>query len=253
MKTIQWHSQTRDFFTTWLGLFAFGLTMNQPYGVLAGEAKPDPTGTWKWSFTTQNGDTIAPVLKLKLDGDKLAGTITGRDGSESAIENGKLNGEEVSFKVTRERDGQKFTLKYSGKLNGDTITGKTEFERDGESRSRDWEAKREKATESANASGTWKWSFTPPGGDAINASMKLKQEGEKVTGTYSSIGPDAQIDDGKLKGNDLSFKVTREFGGQKFVVSYAGKLNGDGIIGKAETSRDGESVSWDWDAKKVKE
>ena len=108
----------------------------------AQDKKADPTGTWKWSFTGQNGQTRETTLKLKLEGDKLTGTISGR-GDDTAIEDAKLAGDEISFKVTREFNGNKVTAKYSGKLSGDSIKGKTETERDGQPRSRDWEAKRE--------------------------------------------------------------------------------------------------------------
>jgi hypothetical protein len=49
-----------------------------------------------------------------------------------------------AFAVTRERNGQEFSIKYKGKVRGDTIKGKTELERNGEKQSRDWKAKREK-------------------------------------------------------------------------------------------------------------
>lgn len=105
--------------------------------------KPDPTGTWKWSVTFNN-QTFEPVLKLKLEGDKLSGTISGRDNQETAIDDAKFKDSEVSFSVTRERNGQKRTTKYKGKLDGDTIKGKSERERDGQKTETDWEAKRER-------------------------------------------------------------------------------------------------------------
>ena len=123
-----------------LGLLAIGLIVPAS----AEDAKPNPTGTWKWSITTQDGQSIEATLKLKLDGDKLTGTVTRRDGTEAAIEDGKFKDGEVSFQATRERDGQKFVMKYHGKLDGDSIKGKIEFERNGEARSRDWDAKRAK-------------------------------------------------------------------------------------------------------------
>jgi hypothetical protein len=115
-------------------------------GVLARaeDKKSDPTGSWKWSFTTQNGQTRDTTLKLKLEGDKLTGTISGR-GGETAITEAKLKGEDISFEVTRENNGNKFTQKYTGKISGDAIKGKIEFERNGQTQSRDWEAKREAA------------------------------------------------------------------------------------------------------------
>jgi hypothetical protein len=106
--------------------------------------KPNPTGTWKWTVNF-GGQEREFALKLKLDGDKLTGGMIGRDDKETPIEDAKYKDGELSFKVTRERDGQKFTIKYKGKVEGDTIKGKTEFERDGQTQSRDWEAKRAKS------------------------------------------------------------------------------------------------------------
>jgi len=110
----------------------------------ADDKKVDPAGTWKWSFTGQNGQTRETTLKLKMDGDKLTGTVSGRNG-DTAIEEAKLKDDTISFQVTREFNGNKFTQKYSGKISGDTIKGKIEFARNGEAQSRDWEAKRETA------------------------------------------------------------------------------------------------------------
>jgi hypothetical protein len=103
----------------------------------------DVTGTWKWTVE-RNGNTFEQTLKLKQDGDKLTGSMIGRQGNETAIEDGKVTGDAVSFKVTREFGGNKVVMSYSGKLSEDTIKGETKFERDGEAQTRPWEAKRAK-------------------------------------------------------------------------------------------------------------
>ena len=105
-------------------------------------ADANPTGTWKWSVT-RNEKTRETTLKLKLEGDKLTGSISGRN-QDTPIENASYKDGTVSFSVTREFNNQKFTTKYSGKLDGDTIKGTSETERDGQKQSRDWEAKRSK-------------------------------------------------------------------------------------------------------------
>ncbi len=46
--------------------------------------------------------------------------------------------------MTREREGQKFVIKFKGKVSGDTIKGKMEIDIGGETCDREWEAKREK-------------------------------------------------------------------------------------------------------------
>lgn len=106
--------------------------------------KADPTGTWKWSFTTSDGQKRDTTLKLKLEGDKLTGAIVRRENQETPIADATFKDNEVAFTVTRERNGQKFVTKYKGKIDGDTIKGTTESERDGKTNSREWEAKREK-------------------------------------------------------------------------------------------------------------
>jgi hypothetical protein len=107
-------------------------------------AADNPTGTWKWT-TTFNNQSRDSTLKLKLEGDKLSGVyVGGQANTETPIEDPSIKDDVVSFKVTRERNGQKFTTKYSGKLAGDTITGKSERERDGQTQSSEWVAKRQK-------------------------------------------------------------------------------------------------------------
>ncbi len=108
------------------------------------KAAANATGTWKSSFTTGNGRTITSTYNLKQDGEKLTGTVTGPGGRETDIEDGKVKDGKVSFQVTREQGGQKFTMKYKGEQKGDTIKGKVEIGRGDQSRSFDWEAKRQK-------------------------------------------------------------------------------------------------------------
>src|SRR4029453_9597518 len=90
----------------------------------------DATGTWKWT-TTFNNQTRDSTLKLKQEGDKLTGAyVGGQRNTETPIEDASIKGDVISFKVTRERNGQKQTTKYTGTLKEDTITGKSE--RDGQ-------------------------------------------------------------------------------------------------------------------------
>jgi hypothetical protein len=110
-----------------------------------------------------------------------------------------------------------------------------------------------RAQEKASATGTWKWSFMTGGGQSIEQSAKLKQDGEKLTGTYiGRDGKEVPIEEGKVKGGEVSFQVPREFGGQKFIIKYTGKLSGDTIKGKAAADFGGESKSFDWEAKRQK-
>ena len=113
-------------------------------GLVSPAIAADATGTWKWT-TTFNGQSRDSTLKLKQEGDKLTGVyVGGQSNTETPIEDASLKGDTISFKVTRERNGQKATTKYTGTLKDDTITGKSERERDGQTQSTDWVAKRQK-------------------------------------------------------------------------------------------------------------
>jgi hypothetical protein len=106
--------------------------------------KASATGTWKWTAQGRGGGQATEmVLKLKQDGEKLTGAIV-RNDQETAIKDGKVKDNTVSFQTSVERNGQKFTSKYEGKLDGDTIKGTIKSERNGQEMSREWEAKRAK-------------------------------------------------------------------------------------------------------------
>lgn len=113
------------------------------------DAKVDPTGTYIWTQQSRNGGADRTnTLTLKLDGDKLTGKVQspvrgGGDPVTTEIKDGKVDGSTISFAVTREFNGNSFTIKYSGKLADGVIKGKTETERNGEPQSRDWEAKKQ--------------------------------------------------------------------------------------------------------------
>ncbi len=82
----------------------------------------------------------------------------------------------------------------------------------------------------ADATGKWTAEMQGPNGNARTVTMNLKADGSKLTGTVSGgRGGDAEITDGKVDGNDLSFSVVREFNGNKMTSTYKGKMDGDVI------------------------
>jgi hypothetical protein len=79
----------------------------------------DVAGTWKASIETPNG-TMENTFVFKLDAGKLTGTVTGQMG-EAPISEGKLDGDNISFAVVRDFNGQQFKITYSGKVNGNEM------------------------------------------------------------------------------------------------------------------------------------
>jgi hypothetical protein len=98
----------------------------------------------------------------------------------------------------------------------------------------------------ADVNGTWKFTGPPRGQNpGAEMTMKLKADGEKVTGTLTMPGfnggdpIDSTISDGKLKGDALSFNVVREGrnGGNPTTNMYEGKVSGDTIKGTQPAGR----------------
>jgi hypothetical protein len=79
----------------------------------------------------------------------------------------------------------------------------------------------------ADVSGKWKTSFTTPDGQVRENTLALQQDGEKLTGTLASRIGDAKIQDGVVKGDELSFTVIRNFGGEDVKFTYKGKVTGN--------------------------
>lgn len=111
----------------------------------------DPTGTWTWTTPGHNGGPDrTSTLTLSVQDSKLTGKISapGRDGQavETAISEGKVDGDNISFDLVRQYNGNSSTNKYAGTITADEIAGTIEFNRNGETQTRKWEAKRAAGT-----------------------------------------------------------------------------------------------------------
>jgi hypothetical protein len=108
--------------------------------------------------------------------------------------------------------------------------------------------------------GAWKWTATMRN-NTVDFTANLKQEGDKVTGTISGGGggggggaQPAEIKDGKITNGEISFKVVRTRGGNEVTTTYTGKLEGDTIKGKIESTGGGTTrPARDWTATRAKE
>ena len=79
------------------------------------------TVSGKWSAETQGPQgAVTTTFTLKAEGEKLTGTISGR-GGETAIADGVVKGDEVSFNVTRTMNGNEMKMAYKGKVAGDEL------------------------------------------------------------------------------------------------------------------------------------
>jgi hypothetical protein len=210
-------------------------------------AEANAAGTWKWSLSEQTGETI---LHLKQDGQTLTGSYSNQFGPAD-ITGGLLKDGDITFKVKREFNGQEFVIKYSGKLSGDKITGKAEFDLNGETRALEWEAKRD-PPKTAVASGNWSTALILGNGNRIEGTLKLKQDGDKVTGVTVRNENETQIQDGKIAGDEISFTVVHDRDGRKVTAKYKGKITGDAVKGKVDTDWSGDWQSLEWEGTRGK-
>ena len=94
----------------------------------------DVTGKWSAEVQGQNGQARTQNFDFKADGNKLTGSLEGRQGA-TPITDGKIDGDTISFNVVREMNGNTMKSVYVGKLSGDTIAFKMTMEgRDGPAR-----------------------------------------------------------------------------------------------------------------------
>ena len=106
-------------------LFVVTILLVASFSLLAA----DVTGKWVAEQPGRNGGPPRQTtFVLKADGSKLTGTMTGgggRGGGDppppSEITDGKVDGNNVSFTVKREFNGNTMVTKYEGTVSGDEM------------------------------------------------------------------------------------------------------------------------------------
>jgi len=105
----------------------------------------DPVGTWKCEYEI-GGQQRTSTLKIKKDGDNLAGTMRWPDQDETKLKDLKLKDGTLTFSAERKLAGMDdgITVEYKLKIDGDQLKGKGAAEFGGEKREWDIEGMRQK-------------------------------------------------------------------------------------------------------------
>jgi hypothetical protein len=80
----------------------------------------DVSGKWKGESPGRDGQMTTSTLTLRVDGEKLTGSVSGRMG-DNPISEGRISGDDISFVVVRNMQGQEMKIQYNGKVAGDEI------------------------------------------------------------------------------------------------------------------------------------
>jgi hypothetical protein len=86
----------------------------------------DVDGKWSGALATPNGD-VNVAFEFKADGTALTGTTTGPDGAPTAIKNGKIDGNTITFVVTVAFGDMSFDINYTGMVSPAEIKMTADF------------------------------------------------------------------------------------------------------------------------------
>ena len=99
----------------------------------------DVTGKWTAEVQGRNGPRTV-TFDLKQDGSNLTGTMQGMGPEPVNISDGKVDGDNLSFVVRREFNGNEMKINYTGKLDGGNLVMKSQ--REGSDRVMEFTAKK---------------------------------------------------------------------------------------------------------------
>jgi hypothetical protein len=189
----------------------------------------DATGTWKGSFDFQ-GASMPLVFHLKVADGVVTGTVEGMPTTPTVIHDGKADADGITFNVSVDYQGQTYKLVYKGRVSpaGDEIA--FTFGTDDGSWSAQMTVARSSDTATAAAAavtdvtGVWKGAFDY-NGTSFPLVIHLASGNGVVTGTVEGLPTTpAEIHEGKIDGDTVSFWVSTDYQGQTYKLVYKGKV-----------------------------
>ena len=85
-----------------------------------GALAADVAGTYTGEIQGGRGPQKVTMV-LAVDGSTVTGTVSGRGPDPAKIENGKVDGETITFSTTQSFNGNEMKMTYKGVVSGDTI------------------------------------------------------------------------------------------------------------------------------------
>ncbi len=101
----------------------------------------------------------------------------------------------------------------------------------------------------ADVTGKWVAEMQGRNGQTRQVTFNFKADGSQLTGTVTTNRGDAQISDGKINGDEISFVQVMEFNGNQMKMTYKGKVSGNEI--KFTREREGGGRTQEFTAKRA--
>jgi hypothetical protein len=225
-----------------------GLTIATPSA--AQTAATTVTGTWKASFVTQDR-TYPAGLELKQDGEKLTGNLLS-DTKDPIV--GSVEGQNVSFTFQTPNpggDGSILSIGVKCTLDKDALSGEFTVN-DGPggtfSAQRATPAPKSGGDDVVTQAGgkvdlTGNWALSVDFGTiSATPSAVFKQDGDTLTGQYTSQQYGTFPLKGTLKGNQLSFTFTMTIEGNAIDALFSGTADKDTMKGSVNYGGIGEGT-----------
>lgn len=226
-------------FLRFIGLVAF-------LAMLPAANAADASGTWKGAFDFE-GTNVPLTFHFAIADGAMTGTVEGMPTTPAEIHDGKMDSGTLTFWVNTDYQGQTYKLVFKGAISatGDQIafTFGTEDGSWGAQMTAVKSAETAPATAGADVTGTWKGSFESQGTN-FSLTIHLASIAGAVTGTVEGLPTTpAEIHDGKLDGDTVSFWLNTDYQGQTYKLIYKGKVS----AGKIAFTFGTDDGSWSTD------
>ncbi len=198
-------------------------------------------GAWDVIMNTPQGAQNFRA-ELMVEGETLKGQLKRGNAPQGLPVTGTAKGKEVSFSYSVKFQEMDMKITMTGTIEGDAVKGMVDF---GGLAQDEWSGKRASATaatapaasvaaapaSAGDLTGTWSGEVETSAGSGTPTLM-LKQEGEKLTGTYKGQLGEFPLT-GTLKGDafEISFKVSGQIDG---TVVYKGTVSGNTMKGTVD-------------------
>ena len=218
--------------------------------VLSASAQvPDISGTWEIVVATSQGSQSAP-MELKKEGDRFVGVFYTPQGNADV--SATLKGKEVAFVLPPfQTQNGPITVSMNGTVDGSMMSGTMLI---GEM-NLDWSAKRtapaagaqekpapqeKPAAQKQDLSGAWALEVVTPNGTGT-PTLTLKQDGEKLSGQYSSSYGEFPVT-GTVTGGEFTFSIQMGVEGNTVSIIYTGKADANTMKGTVTLGEMGEGT-----------